>query len=506
MHRFMCRRFIQRRALVAVLFFLATLGAMAQPNNRFALIIGNSDYRNIEKLPNTVNDAQDIAASLKRLGWDVDQRSNLGNLDMGRAITGFMQKLRANGDNEGFFWYAGHGVEIEGENYLLPVDIADEEDAALYSSTRLNVLLSQFEGTAGNKVNVVIIDACRNNPFKRTPTGKRGEDRSRGLANVEHPQDMFLMYSTAPGETANDGKGKRNSPFAEAFLKHIANKESLVQMAARVVGETRQLTKGEQRPYHGGSFSIPDYSLAVSGVVPPPERPMPDGFVRIQGGTFLMGSPPTEAERFDIETQHRVTVSSFYMGKYEVSQAEYEAVMGNNPSYFKGANRPVECVTWFDAVTYCNARSQREGLSPAYTIVGEDITWNRNANGYRLPTEAEWEYACRAGTTGPYSTGNTITTSQAKYAGGETAAVGSFAANPWGLYDMHGNVYEWCWDRYDTYSTGAQTDPMGAASGSYRVLRGGSWGNGARYLRSAHRGSDAPSLRDSYGGFRVVRP
>ncbi|GHT82226.1 hypothetical protein FACS1894137_00710 [Spirochaetia bacterium] len=549
MHRFMCRRFIQRRALVAVLFFLAALGAMAQANNRFALIIGNSDYRNIWKLPNPVNDARDIAASLKRLGWDVDQPSNLRNVDMGRAISGFMQKLRANRDSEGFFWYAGHGVEIDKENYLLPVDIENDEDAARYSSIRLKDLMSQFED-AGNKVNVVIIDACRDNPFPPKPAGRqRGGTRSRGLVTVYHPQDMFLMYSTAPGETANDGEGKQNSPFAEAFLKHIANKESLVDMVTRVVKETGLLTNGIQRPYHVGSFGIPGYSLAVSGVVPPPEWPMPDGFVRIQGGDFLMGSPPTEAGRLDDETQHRVTVSSFYMGKYEVTVGEFRRFVNaagytttaessgggyvwtdgewqwkadanwKNPYFSQGENQPVVLVSWYDAVRYCNWLSGQEGLSPAYTINGENVSWNRSANGYRLPTEAEWEYACRAGTPTPFSTGNNITTSQANYNGNypynnnskgtyreKTTNVGSLGYNAWGLYDMHGNVWEWCWDRYDKdYSGGVQTDST-AASGSVRVLRGGSWNRYAQGLRSANRGYNSPSNRGSVYGFRVVRP
>jgi hypothetical protein len=268
--------FLQKRAVLAFLFFLAAFLASAQSNRRFALVIGNSNYRNLDSLPNSVNDAEDIAASLKRLGWDVDQRSNLGNLDMGRVISAFMQKLKADKNNEGFFWYAGHGVEIEGENYLLPVDIGEEEDAARYSSTRLADLLSQFDQTAGNKVNIVVIDACRNNPFKSTPNGQRGSARSRGLVVVNHPpQDLFLMYSTAPGTTAADGVNKRNSPFAEAFLKNIAKQESLVQMATRVVAETRQLTDGQQRPWQGGSFSIPDYSLATVGSLPPSPPPTP---------------------------------------------------------------------------------------------------------------------------------------------------------------------------------------------------------------------------------------
>jgi formylglycine-generating enzyme required for sulfatase activity len=237
---------------------------------------------------------------------------------------------------------------------------------------------------------------------------------------------------------------------------------------------------------------------------------VPDGFVRINGGTFTMGSPANERGRDDDEVQHQVTVSSFYMGKYEVTQKEWTAVMGSNPSSFKGENLPVEMVSWYDAVEYCNKRSQKEGLTPAYTISGSGnnrtVTWNRNANGYRLPTEAEWEYACRAGTTTPFSTGNNITTNQANYSNNKTSNVGSFAPNAWGLYDMHGNVWEWCWDWYGRYSSGAQTDPVGASSGSDHMRRGGCWIYSAVLVRSAYRGYDDPNERISLIGFRLVRP
>jgi formylglycine-generating enzyme required for sulfatase activity len=261
---------------------------------------------------------------------------------------------------------------------------------------------------------------------------------------------------------------------------------------------------------------------------------VPDTFVRINGGTFMMGSPAGEPERKGDEVQHQVTVSSFYMGKYEVTQKEYQEVMGTNPSYFKGDNLPVERVSWYDAVEYCNKRSQKEGLTPAYTInknqsdpnnknsvdtIKWTVTWNKNANGYRLPTEAEWEYACRAGTTTPFSTGDNITTSQANYDGDnpynnnakgiyreKTTTVGSFAPNGWGLYDMHGNVFEWCWDWYGTYSSGAQTNSVGAVFGSFRVARGGCWLLVALGARSSYRGGAAnPILEENTVGFRLVR-
>jgi formylglycine-generating enzyme required for sulfatase activity len=239
------------------------------------------------------------------------------------------------------------------------------------------------------------------------------------------------------------------------------------------------------------------------------ERPVPDGFVRINGGTFLMGSPATEVGRSDNEgPQHSVTVSGFYMSKYEVTQKEWTAVMGSNPSYFKGDNLPVECVSWYDAIEYCNKRSVKEGLTPAYTRNGNNVTWNRSANGYRLPTEAEWEYACRAGTTTAYSTGGSITAGQANYDWNieTTTNVGSYSANAWGLYDMHGNVWEWCWDWYGDYSGGAQTDPVGASSGTSRLNRGGGWRGTAQYARSANRYYDTPSSRGISLGFRLVRP
>jgi len=245
----------------------------------------------------------------------------------------------------------------------------------------------------------------------------------------------------------------------------------------------------------------------------------PANMVLIKGGTFTMGSPANEPERGNDETQHQVTVSSFYMGKYEVTQKEYMEIMGTNPSNFKGDNLPVEKVSWYDAVEYCNKRSQKEGLTPAYTKNGDNVTWNRNANGYRLPTEAEWEYACRVGTTTPFITGNNITTKQANYDGTEpynnnamgedrekTTPVGSFAPNAWGLYDMHGNVWEWCWDWYGDYPTGTQTDPVRAVSGAKRVARGGSWSHSAADVRSAIRGDITPSFRGSAVGFRLVRP
>lgn len=256
---------------------------------------------------------------------------------------------------------------------------------------------------------------------------------------------------------------------------------------------------------------------------------VPENFVLINGGTFEMGSPESEDWRSTDETQHSVTVSDFYMSIYEVTQEEYTSVMGANPSTFSGNNLPVENMTWYDAVAFCNAKSEAEGLIPAYTIDGENVTWDRSANGYRLPTEAEWEYACRAGTTTPFNTENSPSADEVNYYGHypyeiegnyfsqgnletqpgiyreTTVEVGSFLPNNFGLYDMHGNVSEWCWDIYGTYDTNAVTNPTGAVTGNLRVTRGGGWNDFAKNMRSAYRATTTADGSSYNLGIRLVR-
>jgi len=216
----------------------------------------------------------------------------------------------------------------------------------------------------------------------------------------------------------------------------------------------------------------------------------------VEPGTFMMGSPVGETGRSANETEHNVTLTKgFYLGKHEVTQAQWERVMGGNPSYFKGADRPVDQVSWNDAVEFCNKLTEMEKKAGR---VPEGMS-------YQLPTEAQWEYACRAGTSTMYSWGDSISSSNANYDRnvGETTPVGKYPVNPWGFYDMHGNIYEWCADWYGTYPSGSVTDPEGPASGSFRVIRGGSWYSDGTTLRSAERGNYAPSGRYDSLGFRV---
>jgi formylglycine-generating enzyme required for sulfatase activity len=258
----------------------------------------------------------------------------------------------------------------------------------------------------------------------------------------------------------------------------------------------------------------------------------------IPAGTFTMGSPVGEPGRAggNAELQHQVTLTkNFFIGIYAITQEQYQAVMGANPSSFSNpaageeqARRPVERVSWYDTLVFCNLLSILEGLTPVYSIngstdpatwgapTGSDAAWNAvtadwDADGYRLPTEAEWEYACRAGTAAAWYTGNTADAAldaaawYGENSGNMTREVGLKTPNAWGLYDMHGNVQEWCWNWWESYTEGAKTDPRGPETGTGRVRRGGSWGNGAQYLRSAYRNNGDPSLRVSALGFRVVR-
>ncbi|MHC6204670.1 SUMF1/EgtB/PvdO family nonheme iron enzyme [Breznakiellaceae bacterium SP9] len=594
------------RFLLLALALVPFAGLAAQ--QKYALIIGNNNYpASIGALKNPISDASAVAAKLRTLGFRVDLQTNTSLEQMSEAIERHRRNLSANRDNEGFFWYAGHGVQVDNSNYLLPVDVKVSSASSLkFSSYPADQLLATLE-EAENAVNVVILDACRNNPM---PAGTRGT--SRGLAVITNtPPDMIVMYSTAAGQVAQDGENGRHSPFTEAFLQNIDKAEPLTLVLQDISAETFNSTNKTQSPWTAGTFrSKPRYTIAraapspqpapapvltapqaprnvragtpgtdsvsltwdsagsgvsykvyygtqndasrasvlnnvtsgtsmnVSGMASAstyyfwvtavqngqesgkspvltirtaavPVNPPSADMVRIPAGTFTMGSPANEAGRWDQDPQHSVSISkAFFMSKYEVTQREWVNVMGSNPSNFKGDNLPVERVSWFDVIDYCNKRSVKEGLTQAYTRNGDTVTWNRNANGYRLPTEAEWEYACRAGTTTPYSSGSSVDTAgwHSDNSGKKTHPVGTKQANAWGLYDMHGNVLEWCWDWHGAYSSGSQTDPMGAASGSLRVFRGGGWGSSAAGLRSAYRYGYPPSDRDGDLGFRVVRP
>ena len=543
-----------------------------------------------------------MAQALEDLGFSVMLGTNADKKAMYHLIDDFGLDIR--GADIALFYYSGHGVQVNGQNYLIPIaaEITIPTDVETESVQLGRVLARMEAGEAGT--NIVILDACRDNPF---PQATRG--MGRGLAVVaEKPPESVIVYSTEAGETADDGNG-RNGVFTAALLKNIHRDEEFSVILRDVNAEVRQDTRQAQRPakydnltravylsaglvpggsaekFPGavasgassmngsngrGSLSIltkASGSLFLDGTslgdfpaggalrldsIPAGERSLElhygDGLVEteilpvfkgqttfvsfegrgkpmvtfrssavgamvyVKGGTFMMGSTSGLA---DEKPAHQVGLSGFFICPTEVTQAQYKAVMGKLPNNdFRGDKLPVTSVSWIDAVTFCNKLSEKEGLAPVYAIAGTTVTMNQGADGYRLPTEAEWEYAAKGGQVGSgqlvkYS-GSDIPSDIAWYdgnSGGAPHPVGGKAPNALGLYDMSGNVWEWCWDFYgkDYYQGSPSDNPMGPATGIYRVSRGGGFSNVPNELRTARRYDFFPSDHGNNQGFRVAR-
>ena len=283
---------------------------------------------------------------------------------------------------------------------------------------------------------------------------------------------------------------------------------------------------GQSQDTTSGADASPVAEATLPGAEVGDAEPVEDGLLLVTGGTFSMGSPEDEPWRVADEVQHDVTVDDFFLSPLEVSQADYNRLMGKDGG---SSELPIAGITWYEAVAYCNALSAEAGLEPAYAIDGDLVTWNRAAAGYRLPTEAEWEYACRAGTTTPFNMDHSPSAEEANYYGhypyeiegnyfnqdaletkpgvyrGEPIASGSFAPNAWGLFDMHGNVAEWVWDRYGAYDAKTTENPTGPESGELRVNRGGGWNDFAKNMRSAYRASLTATSSSPSVGMRVAR-
>jgi len=339
----------------------------------------------------------------------------------------------------------------------------------------------------------------------------------QNLIQIAEPEPM-----PAPFEPARDwARPPRLWPVigAGALLRALS-----IAWAVRVL--TTQTKETVEKLPHGP----PSPAAAVRAPQPSTAWTSPStkmAFVRIEGGEFRMGSPDHDlAAEDDEKPQHRVRISPFLLGVTEVTQAQYVAVMGTNPSHFckdgGGKDRvagqatdrfPAEQVSWLDAVAFCNALSKRDGLKAYYDIAGDNVRVpSAKAPGYRLPTEAEWEYACRAGATTEFSFGDDPRELK-QYAwygpnsSGTTHVVGQKAPNGFGLYDMHGNVWEWCWDGYDGayYKRSPVDNPPGASGPADRVIRGAGWDRDPRFCRSAGRVRFSPVIRSIHLGFRVAR-
>ncbi len=470
-------------------------------DKRIALVIGNGAYTKAKELPNPANDASDMAKVLKEVGFEVLSGTDLTKRQMEGLIRDFGAKLASGGT--GLFYYAGHGLQVGGENYLVPVDAEiPQEDEVAYAAVPLGLVLTKM-ATAKNDLNIVILDACRNNPFARSWRGYRDIGNNDGLAKISPPTGTLVLYATEPGRVASDGAG-RNGLFTESLLNQIKKPNiEYDQLVKSLSADVWQKSNKQQLPWkEGNSLSDFYFVKAASNVISKPEKAetskISAGTIRknslgmelvyVPQGEFTMGSINDPNEK----PAHKVTFSQgFWMGKYEVTQSQYESVIGTNPSNFKGcAKCPVEQVSWDDAKAFiARLNAKNDGFV------------------YSLPTEAQWEYAARAGTTGFWA--SPMVDDMAWYsdnASAKTHPVGTKRPNAFGLFDMHGNVWEWCEDYFTPYSDSPVTDPKPAPYGynSHRVLRGGSWYVIAPNVRSSIRDGGKPAEGTDTFGFRVA--
>jgi len=541
----MCSCLKALRFAVSVPVLLVALGGpLALGGERYAVVIGINDYESMGKLSTCRADAKAMAQVLvDRAGFEKDfvilmtddaqqakDRPTLGR--MGQRIEQVCQ-LAQPGDTVLVF-FSGHGVTVGEKGYLVPVD-GNATNAVPLEKVKDHL------GSSKAGTRVLILDACH------AGMGVRGVGGIAG--DLARTVNFVMLLSCAPEQQSYEEEG--HGVFTRRLLdglagaadadsdKAITQNELFDYVRAQMARWSLKSTK-TQTPVIFGDTKTRLALARVASAAPYVEKPtlkvyrewpftaaeakrrqretaealgvkleedvdLGNGvkltLVLIPAGQFTIGSPKDEAQRDNDEDQKQVTISKpFWLGKHEVTQEQWEAVMGANPSHFKGAKNPVESVSWNDIQGFL-----------------QKLNAGRGAAGFSLPTEAQWEYACRAGTTTPFHFGETISTDQANYDGNftygngqkgeyreKTIAVGTFAANAWGLYDVHGNVYEWCSSPYATEYDGSEQ--KGAdAQGEHRVLRGGSWLSYPWACRSAPRLRLTPDARSSLIGFRVVR-
>jgi formylglycine-generating enzyme required for sulfatase activity len=503
--------------LVALMLGLASMAFAAEPKRnlavakpadnmsvkeqRVALVIGNSSYK-IAPLKNPANDAADIAKALRGLGFQVTLKQNQSRDAMAQAIREFGNQLKRGGT--GLFYYAGHGMQVKGKNFLIPVDAdIQSEDEVPYRGIDANDLRAKME-SARNRVNLVILDACRNNPFARS-----FRSSAQGLAQMDAPVGTLVAFATAPGSVAADGTG-RNGLYTQHLLASLNQPGLKIEdVFKRVRVGVRQGSRGKQVPWENTSLegdfyfkpgkageSPPQQVASIAPTLAPTPAPGAEAtgetwadpttgmeFVWIPNGCFQMGSPDYEKDHGSNERQHEVCVEGYWMGKYEVTNAQYRQF---RPGHGADDNLPVTNVSWTDAMHFVQWLSEKSGKK------------------IRLPTEAEWEYAARAGTSTAYFWGDGWE-GRHNYFSDTKKPVGSHQPNAFGLHDMLGNVWEWTASTYDSSYSGGERQVASLDAGGSRVARGGTWHDGPGRVRSAVRGSSAPPTRNGAIGFRLAR-
>ena len=507
-----------------VTWLLVGAGPADAGPRQVALVIGNHSYRHATQLPQAGRDARSVARTLESLGFHVTVVRNADRERMRRALLAFGRDLR--GSDVGFVYYAGHGLQFEGATYLVPVDARlDHEGLVPVEAVDAQWVLLEM-ARANARLNVVVLDASRTSPFSSRWVGEHRAVPARGLSPLAPPDGNFLLaFAAGPGQLAED-----SGVYAGALVAQL--REPCVDLPlafARVHDAVLHETGRAQRPWVRDAAGVkarqffpagcPTQATGAVRPAPPrePQLVLEGGALRmssgeplhwVPGGTFRMGSLDQDASRDQDEgPAHMVTVEGFYVMRTEVTQSLWASVMGSQPSHFAscGGDCPVEQVSWRDAVAFANRLSEREGLTPAYDIGEDTITWDRGANGFRLLTEAEWEYAARGGEPYGYAgseDGETVGWLRPN-GGGRTHPVCGLPANGYGLCDMTGNVWEWVWDRYGRYASDTMADPAGPDQGDARVVRGGSWDGGLRSARVAYRLKHEPDSVFPDRGFRL---
>jgi formylglycine-generating enzyme required for sulfatase activity len=548
-------------ASIYAAFLLFFVIAPAQAEKRVALVIGNDRYTELPQLHNAVADARAVAQALRDLQFRVFEAENLDYRAANRLHADFEAAI-APGDTA-FVFFSGHGVAIGAENYLLPTDTekpkSGEENLVRSEAHSVDTLIRRVQ-SKGATASFFVIDACRDNPFETV--GVKSVGSSKGLGRVDPPSGVFVLFAAGIGQTALDrlstADRSPNSVFTRSLLPllrqpgltHLAiakRVQTEVKALAATVGHLQQPAFYDQidgelifKPVQPGADAKPpqvtvlapqspadpcgigaiSVSFASRPAVPlcaNEERSLKpkDAFkecdkcpemIMVPAGRFTMGSPVNEPGREDNEgPQHQVTIGkAFAVGKFAVTFEEWESCVAdggcnryepNDQGWGRG-RQPVINVSWSDANAYALWVSRKTGKL------------------YRLLTEAEREYVTRAGTATPFWSGSSITSKLANYdkndevtIGKRTVPVDSFEPNAWGVYQVHGNVWEWvedCW--HDNYQ-GAPADASAWTTRdcSSRVLRGGSWDYVQRFLRSADRNRLNSDLRVSNVGFRLAR-
>jgi len=526
----MFKRHFQIHLLIIFLLLVISIQPLIASQNRIALVIGNDNYKQAA-LKNSVNNAKLISEKLQQHGFNVEYLTDASQRQMEDAIRRFGKKLK---NNVGLFYFSGHGLQLNKLNYLLPIDAVIESEADVkYESIDLGRIISQME-LARNDLNFIILDASRKNPFT-----KIFHTKHQGLALVKPSKGINILYATEPGKKVD--VNINNNLFTKKLLASLSEPNlQLLDIFQNTSNAVKLASEGKQIPrletttsinikndiafwdnldnnstesyqdylvkYPQGRFvelankkikyllskktnsKNSDQKSNYSNVIIDSITGM--DLIKVPSGCFQMGSDNGDSDEKPI---HKVCITNtFYLGKYEVTQGQWEKIMGNNPSRLKkGNNHPVEEVSWNIIQKFIKKLNEKTGKE------------------YRLPTEAEWEYACRSGGKDQkYCGGNNLS----DYAWYEEAwkdghrSVGGKLPNGLGLYDMSGNVWEWVQDGYkeNYYNNSPTNNPTGVPNTIYRGIRGSSWGNQEKYLRSANRGRDEPNHRGKDVGFRLA--